>query len=225
MRPDPHTRLRRLAPALAAALALAGLTPSAHADGGDWRLRVGPGRIAWDETVRLSVGGAAVPGAGAELSDDTALLAEIGYRVGPNWSAGLTLGIPPTTDVSGSGAAAPFGRLGRVKYGPLGLTGQYQFNAGGALRPYLGAGAVYYMVFEDRDGSIAQLEVDNAWGGIVQAGVDVRLSPRLGLFLDVKKLFLDTKARGTLPALGGAPVSADVTLDPLVIHAGLVVDF
>ncbi len=222
LNPALPARLARAVSALAAGIALAG---AAQAQEADWRLRLGPGRIAWDETVRLNVGGSAVPGAGATLSDDTALLAEIGYRFTPAWSLGVTVGVPPTTAARGTGAAAPFGHLGDVKYGPLGLTAQYQFNTAGRLRPYVGAGAVYFKVFEDRDGSIERLKVDNAWGSIVQAGVDVRLSPRLGLFLDVKKLFLDTDAHGTLPALGGAPVRADITLDPLVLQAGLVIDF
>lgn len=51
-----------------------------------------------------------------------------------------------------------------------------------------------------------------------------RPSPRLGLFLDAKKLFPDTDARDTLPALGGAPVRATVRLDPLGLQAGLIVD-
>ena len=42
---------------------------------------------------------------------------------------------------------------------------------------------------------------------------------------DVKKLFLKTTASGNLPALGGAPVKADAKLDPLVIQAGLLLQF
>lgn len=224
MRAFPPSSLRP-APLLAAFAAFTSLVGPVQAEEGDWRLRIGPGRIAFHEDVTLNVGGAVVPGANAKLSDDTTLLAEIGYRFTPQWSAGLTIGIPPTTKVTGTGNAAPFGELGQMKYGPLGLTGQYQFNAGGALQPYVGAGAVYYMIFADRDGSVSQLKVDNAWGSILQVGADYALSPGLGLFVDVKKLFLKTTATGTLPALGGAPIKADATLDPLVIQAGVVLRF
>lgn len=220
-----QANITRLGRAFAAAALLASVAGQASADEHAWRLRVGPGHIAWDEQVTLSIGGGPVPGAGARLSDNTTLLAEIGYRFTPSWSAGLTLGIPPSTEASGTGAAAPFGELGKIKYGPLALTAQYQFNSGAALQPYVGAGAVYFMVLSDKDASIAQLKVDNAWGSVIQAGADYALSPTLGLFVDVKKLFLKTRASGTLPALGGAPVTADVTLDPLVIHAGLVLRF
>lgn len=219
----PSSRIGRACCALVTSLAFAPAV--AHAQDTDWRLRLGAGHIQWDDRVRLNIAGSPVPDAGANLSNNTTLLAEIGYRFTPTWSAGLTVGIPPTTKVQGTGNAAPFGRLGKVKYGPLGLTGQYQFNEGGALRPYLGAGAVYFLVLEDRDAAVDHLKVDNAWGSIVQAGVEYRFSPGLGLFLDMKKLFLNTDGHGTLPALGGAPVRAKVRLDPLVIHAGVVIDF
>lgn len=215
----------RIGRALVAFSLLGSVATATFAADEDWRLRVGPGRIAFHEQITLSIGGAPVPGAGAKLSDDTTLLAEIGYRFTPEWSAGLTVDIPPTTDIDGTGSAAAFGRLGEMKYGPLALTGQYQFNAGGRLQPYLGAGAVYYLVMDEKDGAVAGLTVDNAWGSVLQAGVDYKLSPTLGLFVDVKKLFLKTTASGNLPALGGAPVKADAKLDPLVIQAGLLLQF
>ena len=215
----------RIGRALVVAGLLGSMATTTLAADEDWRLRIGPGRIAFDERITLSIGGAPVPGAGAKLSDDTTLLAEIGYRFTPEWSAGLTVGIPPTTDIDGTGSAAAFGRLGEMKYGPLALTAQYQFNAGGTLQPYVGAGAVYYLVMDEKDGSVARLSVDNAWGSVLQAGVDYKLSPTLGVFIDVKKLFLKTTASGTLPALGGAPVTADAKLDPLVIQAGLLLQF
>lgn len=214
-----------LSPAVLLATLLAVGHSAASADEGPWRVRVGPARITFDESVTLSAGGAAVPGAGATLSDNTALLAEIGYRLTPAWSLGLTIGVPPTTKVSGSGTAEAFGRLGKVTYGPLGLTAQYQFDLGLPVRPYVGAGAVYYMIMKTRDGAIQDLEVDNAWGSVLQVGAELPLSERYGLFLDVKKLFLKTTASGVLPAAGGAPVSANVTLNPLVVHAGLSIRF
>lgn len=51
------------------------------------------------------------------------------------------------------------------------------------------------------------------------------LNERYSLFFDVKKLFLKTSASGVLPAMGGAPVSARVTLNPAVVHLGLSVNF
>lgn len=218
-----HTNHVRIA---SLALCMLGTTGFAHAqNSGDWRLRLGPGHISFDEKVTLSAAGNVVPGAGATFSNNTTLLAEVGYRFTPQWSAGLTLGIPPTTTAKGSGTAAPFGDFGKIKYGPLGLSGQYQFNSGGTVKPYVGAGVAYNIVFSNKDGAITQLKAKNSWGTFLQLGADIELSPKYGLFVDVKKLQLKTKATGFLPAAGGPPVRADATLNPLVVQAGLLMRF
>ncbi len=208
------------------AAAMLSLSAAAQAQDDDrWRVRVGAGRIDFRDDASFRIGGQPAAGAGAKLEDNTTLLTDIGYRFTRQWSANLTLGVPPTSEVDGTGAAAPFGRLGSVKYGPLALTGQYQFDGVGGLRPYLGAGAVYYIVLDARDGAVADLEVDNAWGSVLQAGVEYQVSPAIAVFLDVKKLFLKTDARGSLPALGGAPITARVALDPTVVMVGLAFNF
>jgi outer membrane protein len=215
----------RLPSFVATAGLICSATGPALAEADPWRLRIGLGRIAFHEKITLSTGGSELPGAGARVSDNSSLLAEIGYRFATHWSTGLTIGIPPTTTVRGSGAAEALGEFGRIRYGPAALTCQYQFGTGATVSPYLGAGLAYYLVLRDRDGSIDRLKVDNAWGTVLQAGVDYALSPSLGLFLDVKKLFLKTTATGTLPAARGAAVRAEARLDPLVINAGLVLRF
>jgi outer membrane protein len=219
------TLTRPVLQAVAAGLLLAAASAPAVAADGDWRLKVGIGRIDFREDVALSVGGAPFPTGGASLSDDNTLLAEIGYRFTPQWSAWLTLGVPPTTDVRGTGDAAPFGKLGEVRYGPLALAANYSFDTGSALRPYVGAGAVYFAVLDEKDGAIAGLEAKSRFGSLVQIGAEYALTPTLGLFVDVKKLFVKTRATGTLPGLGGAPVEARVDLDPVVFTTGLVFDF
>ena len=189
-----------------------------------WFVQIGPARIAFSERVTLSVAGTEVPGAGAKLTDNTTLVADIGYRFTPEWSAAVTIGIPPTTKVSGTGTAEPFGQFGDVQYAPLGLTGRYQLRTG-SVEPYVGAGAVYYIATRARDGAIGSLSVKNAWGSVIQIGAEVPLSKDYGLVLDVKKLFLKTSAAGVLTAAGGAPVKADITLNPLVVQVGLSVHF
>ncbi|MDN5932001.1 MAG: cytochrome d ubiquinol oxidase subunit II [Pseudonocardia sp.] len=177
-----------------------------------WRRR-------WDAAV---VGGSVVPGAGAKLSDATTLGLEVGYQFTPAWSGSVLVGVPPQTKATATGTAAALGRLGKVRYGPLVLAGQYRFGHSGSVRPYIGAGAVYFWVIESKDGSLQDFDADSRWGGVLQAGIEVPLGQRYGLFLDVKKMFLDTSATATVPAFGGAPARAEVDLDPLVVHAGLM---
>jgi outer membrane protein len=164
-----------------------------------WWLRVGAARVMFHEAVTLSAGGAVVPG--------------------------LMVGLPPTTTITGTGSVAALGTIGRVKFGPASLTAQYQFTGAGSIQPYVGAGVAYSVVFKTTDGAVTNLDVDNAWGSVLQAGAEFNLTPTTGIYVDVKKIFLKTKARGNAPALGGVPVTADAKLNPLVVGAGVVYRF
>jgi outer membrane protein len=198
---------------------------AAHAEEDHWWLHAGVGRVTFHDHSVLTASGSEVPGAGAKASDNTAAVFELGYQVTPQWSASATFGVPPTSTITGTGTAAPFGKMGEVTYGPLVLAAQYHFGDVGGVRPYLGAGPVYYMVFASKDGAIQQLDAKNGWGSALQAGLNVPLSQRFGLFVDVKKVFVKTTATGFLPADGGAPVKAETTLNPVLIHLGVSARF
>lgn len=224
-------KLHRLQPPvmLAAGLVAAACT-TCQAEGqfegeGNWRLHVGPARISFKQDVQLSAGGVELPGAGARLSDNTALLAEVAYRLTPKISLGLTFGVPPTTTVSATGTVEQAGTLGRVKYGPLVLGAQYQFNGGGTWQPYLGAGVVRFIAFSSTDAALKDLKVQNAWGSALQLGADLQMSQLWGLFVDVRKVFVKAPATGRLQLAGGAPARALARLDPLILQAGLSLHF
>ena len=206
---------------------LAGFSTNAQADSAvsSWSILVGPAYVDFREDVRLSVGGAPVPGASASVQNNTTLAAEVSHHFTPNWSAGLTVGIPPRSAVTGTGTAEAFGLLGAVRYGAVVGTAKYTLDTLGSWRPYLGAGAAYYVVVKDHDAFISDLKVKNRFGTALQAGVEYTISPSIGIAVDVKKLFVKTTASGTIAALGGAPAHADVTLNPVVFQVGAVVHF
>lgn len=218
-----HIGAKATTAAILAAAVFAAQT--AKAEDEKWRIRVGPAQVFYDESASLGVGGAPLPGGNISIENNTTLLVEFGYRFTPEWSLGLTIGYPPTASVQGEGSAAALGELGRVTYGPAALTLQYQFNTNGTFKPYVGAGPTYFVALKTKDGALAGFEVENAWGGTLQAGFEYKVSKKWDAFVDVKKLFLDTSATGSVTAFGGAPASASVTLDPLVIHAGVVFNF
>jgi len=217
-----HTPTSRFG--LTAALALL-FSTAAQAQADPWWVHAGVGRATFHDHSTLTAAGSEVPGAGAKASDNTTAVFELGYQLTPKWSASATFGVPPTSTITGTGTAAPFGKMGEITYGPLVLAAQFHFGEVGGARPYLGAGAVYYMVFASKDGAIQQLDAKNGWGSALQAGLSVPLSQRFGLFFDVKKIFVKTTATGFLPAAGGAPVMAKTTLNPVLIHAGVSANF
>lgn len=201
-------------PSLLASCALC--VPAVRAEEPPWSLRLGVAHLAFDTDAAISVGGAPLPGANAEVKNNTTLVLEVGFRLSPAWTARLLLGVPPTTTLTGSGTITGTGTLGRAKYGPLALTATYGFDALGPVRPYLGAGVVYNIVFESQDGFISNLDVKNSFGSVLQAGLELPLDGGWSVALDVKKIFLKAKATGTVAAFGGAPASATLTLNPLV---------
>jgi outer membrane protein len=188
----------------------------------NWWAHIGVARIMFHEHATLYANGTEVPGGGASTTNNTTLGVEFGYHLTPAWSASIAMGIPPTTNINGSGTAAPFGRIGEVKYGPSIMAAQYRFGNVGALRPYVGGGVVYSKIFATNDGAMQELRVKSTWGSAVQAGVEIPVSKNLGIYADVKQLFLKTTANGVLL---GAPASAKVTLNPTVFNFGLAANF
>jgi len=211
----------RLRPRVAAAIALmSALTCYAQSSDKKFWSHVGPVAVRFNTDTQLTVGGAPVNGANADAKNNVSLGVELGYEVAPAILVSLTVGLPPTTTLTGKGGPVDGLELGRVKYGPAVLSAHYHLDAG-SFKPYLGAGVNYTAVLESKDGVVAGLDVKSAWGGVLQAGVDVPLSAGWGLFLDIKKIYLKTTASGTVPAFGGPPAEAKIRLDPLLVHAGV----
>lgn len=217
-RPAGHT--------LCALILVAGAMPAAHAGDSPWSLRVGPAHVGFDAESAVEVAGNVIPGGFVNVKDNTALAFELGYRATDRWTLRFAFGVPPTSTLSTGGTLNTLvppltGTLGKVKYGPAVLSATWNLGDFGAFRPYAGAGVNYTHVFKTTDGDIGGLRIKSAWGSALQAGFDVAINRDWSLFLDARKVFVKTTATGTIPALGGPPAKANVTLDPLIVHAGI----
>lgn len=202
------------------------LSVASHAVAQDknFYVRSGPAVLLLSEGAKVKAAGTPIPGT-IDIDNHVTGTIEIGYSFSNNFSIGFTGGFPPTIDVHGAGALAPLGKLGTVTYGPTALTAQYTFTEFGRIQPYIGAGPMFMFIFDNKDAALSNLKVDPAIGVVAQAGVDFNVTDRWGLYLDVKKAYLRTEATATVPAFGGAPISADIKLDPLVFSAGLKARF
>lgn len=125
-----------------------------------------------------------------------------------------------------SGTTGSIGRLGSAWALPPTLTAQYHPIADGPVRPYVGAGVNYTLFYSEKasaplESAVGKTRVrlsDSAgWAG--QAGVDIDLTPRVFLNLDVKYIDIDTKARLATTAAGVQRVR--VSIDPIVVGVGI----
>lgn len=207
-------------PIMTAVLAFGVFTcAAASAQESPWSWKLGPAHLAFNSSTSVFLGGQAVPGGDAKAKDNTTLGLEIGYRLTPEWTGRLLVGLPPTTTLTAAGTLTGVGDLGKVTYGPAALTMTYGLAPWGAIQPYVGAGIAYNIVFQEKDRVLTDLKVRNSWGSVLQVGFDMPLDKDWSIGLDLRKVFLKAKATGTAPpGFGSAPVSATVKLDPLVYH-------
>lgn len=187
-----------------------------------WFVHVGPGGVFLNESARMTVGGAGVPGATLRIDAQLTPVVEGGYFITPEWAVSFTGGLPPKITIRGAGTAGGFGVLGKAVYGPMTLTTHYHLRNFGPIQPYIGGGLAYMKIFDTTDGALQNLKVKDTFGPALQIGADIMINENWGAFIDVKKAFLRTKATGTLL---GLPASAKVTLDPTVVHTGVAYRF
>jgi outer membrane protein len=210
-------------PTIAAALAVALLsaTSATAQSSSPWTVRTGAAHVGFSTRADVQVNGTLVPGGDASASSNTTLGLELSYDLTPQWTGRFLIGVPPKTTLTGTGALGSAGTLGRVTYGPAVLSATYHLLPSAPVRPYLGAGVNYTMVFKSEDGFISNLDVKNAFGAVIHLGAEVPLDGGWSIALDARKIYLKTKADGVLPAMGGAAAHADVTLNPLVVFASI----
>lgn len=206
-------------------VALAG--PAFAADGDPapfkrWFVRAGPAGVIYDESAKISLGGQEVPGASVTAKNNFTAEIEAGYYFTPNISVSLTVGAPPTATLKGTGPLAGL-TLGKVTYGPAVAAVQYHVTAfGPAFRPYVGLGVNYTIVLNNKDGAVQNLKVKSPVGVTFQGGAETMINDRIGLFVDAKKILLDTTARGNV---GPAPASAKIDINPLIVTGGISFHF
>jgi len=199
------------------------LATAAHAqDSSRWFVHVGPADMILAPKVTLTAGGAAVPGAAVSVPNAWTIEGELGYFISPNIAAAFAAGYPPVVTMNGAGSLSGLGKAGQMQGGPAALNLSYHFNRKGVVQPYVGAGLAFMIVWNTHDAALTDLSANHAVGPEVQAGADVMIDQHWGAFVDYKRTWLDTTAKGML---GPAPVVAKVQLNPTVLNAGVTYRF
>ncbi len=211
-----------------AVLAIASTTPALAAENqGDFQVKAFATYVDPSAKItRVNTDGIGLA-AGSQTRADTNITPTVAieYFVAPNVSIETIAGVTQH-DVVGAGALSGAKLVSNANIIPATVTAKYHFDLGGGVKPYLGAGPSYFIIFgEDPDTTARALgatrvNLSSEFGFALQGGIDFPLDESgLGLSIDAKRYFMNTTARffaGNTLAL-----STKHELDPWVVSAGI----
>jgi outer membrane protein len=185
-------------------------------------VRLGFVETFFDTGIVTRVAGVPITGNGTIGSVPSAAV-EAGVFVAPHVSISVGAGFPPVVSLWGTGALASQGVLFKTQTGVVTLTGQYHFDLG-PIKPYIGGGVGYAIVFRDIATAIIDPSLRSNAGWVAQTGVDYALTDSWGLYLDFKKVWLKQDFTGLTalaPGIPFFPVSTRVRSDPMLLTTGV----
>lgn len=201
--------------------------PGTRAEQGDWLIRlraiiVDPD----DDSSAVRSDGAPIAGSGVTVDDDTVPELDITYMLKDRWGLELILA-SSQHDVSGTGSLAGLGKILEARTLPPSLLLQYHFAPEAKVRPYAGLGVNFTLFFDEEvtssfeaaAGGPTSADLDSSFGLAAQAGLDISVSEKWFLNLDLKYLDIDTTATLVTPGPLGT-LTVDVGITPYVIGFG-----
>ncbi|MEA9822053.1 OmpW family outer membrane protein [Xanthomonas campestris pv. raphani] len=204
--------MRKRSTLLFAALAAASVSAPALAQSkGDWLLGVGAHQVAPKSDNGSLAGGTLDVDVGTDIRPT--ITAE--YFIADNWGIEVLAALPFEHDINIRG----LGRVGSTKHLPPVVSLQYHFNSQGKVSPFVGAGINYTRFFStETSGALAgnDLDLDASWGLAAHAGLDVKISDRGALRMDMRWIDIDSDA-----SLNGNRIGT-VNIDPLVYGVAYV---
>ncbi|MBX9728496.1 MAG: outer membrane beta-barrel protein [Sphingopyxis sp.] len=164
-------------------------------------------------------------GSDSRADDNYTPTVAVEYFISPNFSIETIAGVTQH-DVTGAGALAGARLVSNANIIPATVTAKLHLDTGTGIKPYIGAGPSYFLIFgEDVDASARALgatrvDLSDEFGFALQAGVDVQLNDSgLGLTVDAKRYFMGTTA--SFFAGNTLALQTEHDLDPWVVSAGL----
>lgn len=168
---------------------------------------------------------------GIDVDDATTLDIDFTYMVTNNFGIELLLDLTSTHDITGTGGLSGV-NIGEVTVLPPSLIAQWHFMPANNIRPYAGAGINYTIFFDESTHSdltnglgatSTGVSVDDAFGLVAQAGVDIDINKNWYVNFDAKYIALDTTA--TIQVDGVDTAKVDFDLNPWVFGVGIGTSF
>ena len=224
------TRTLSLAPAALAAALLA--TPAlAQDDQGAIQIKgFVTGVLPDGEISRVRTDAIGLPaGSQTRATDSVVPTVAVEYFLSPGFSLETICCVTPH-DVRGVGPVAGAELIDNAIILPATVTAKLHFELANRVKPYIGAGPTYFMIFSEGVGPDAaalgatDVDLSDEFGFVLQGGIDIGLNDRgLGLSLDAKRYFVGTTA--TFRAGNAVALQSEHDLDPWVLSAGLAYRF
>lgn len=162
----------------------------------------------------LSVPAGHIAGSDADVSTEVIPTLTLTYFLNKNIAAELFCCFAKF-NADAKGSIAGLGEVADFWVFPPIVTLQYHFDPIGGFKPYVGAGVEYIHFFSEKS-QYGAVDVDDAWGFALQAGLDIELGNGLYLNADLKKVFIDTDVHWKSAGLVGS-----VDIDPWIFSLGV----
>lgn len=189
-------------------------TAAGAKEAGDWLIRVRAIGVVPNESSTITPIGGAV-----KVGEEYTAEVDFSYFFTDNIAAELILATSKHK-VRAVGTAIGDIPLGNVWLLPPTLNIQYHFLPKDKFSPYVGGGINLTLFYASKPGPVvAGIQYKDRIGFSLQGGVDIAITERTYLNLDLKKLFLGTDVRIDAGALG--IVNADVDLNPWIFGVGV----
>lgn len=193
-----------------------------EAEAADAFVRVGASRIRLVDKGEIFADGVRDPAADYKTPERYVASVEVGYFVLDQVSVQFAGTTPTETSNVPAGSLDGLPNLGNDEFSIFTLSANFHPLRGGGISPYVGGGVALQKVWDVEDRLAQNMDVHDAFGPLIQGGVEVAVGDRFGLFFDVKKAFYTANASGDL---GPTRITAKAQLDPLLLQAGALIRF
>lgn len=149
-----------------------------------------------------------------------------GSRFSTEFAASI---VSPEVNVDPTSGGIPPFLAGEMEMIPITATLQFHLAPAARFNPYIGAG-VAYVLFDDVEDSgdlgdidVESIEFEDDYGVVFNAGLDIGVTDMMALNVDAKYVPVESSATAVFTT--GPGETAEVSVNPLIISAGLRLKF
>lgn len=188
-----------------------------------WMINVGGSGVFFpDLNAEIFLAGGRVPGASISVPSQGTPSFDVGYFITPSLAIDLFAGVPPKTQILGTGPLAPLGTLATTYYGPGVIALQYYIPGLGRVHPYIGSGVNWTFFLGTTDRALKHVQPADALGLPFEAGVHYDVTSHWTFNVDMKYILLHNRISAQFDTpVGALPALAKVDINPLVLSVGI----